>query len=282
MPRGPRRDAPDEIHHVWARGLDRQRIFHDEADRHDLLGRWSAVLPESGLTCLAWSLLPNHYHLVLKRGPVSISRAMARIHSGYAARFNRRHERVGFLFQNRFGSRLVESDADLIAAVRYVLRNPLKHSVCAGDEELARYPWCSTSGLAGNRDAWPFETLSRTRSILDGTAVAPSEHGPGFSEPRAARDRLGPWIDRICGALGVTAEALATRERGGGLSEARAAISWIGVTQLGLPGARVAAQVGLSRSGVSRALERGRSVCCDPGLARAATQQLNQRPGSGC
>jgi REP element-mobilizing transposase RayT len=279
MARGPRRDAPDEIHHVWARGLDRQRIFHDERDRHDLLDRWSTVLPESGLTCLAWSLLPNHYHLVLKRGPVSISRAMARIHSGYATRFNRRHERVGFLFQNRFGSRIVDSDADLIAAIRYVTRNPLKHGVCADDRELAGYPWSSASGLAGNRDTWPFEALGETRSILDGRIESPNEGIPGAADvqPRADRDRLVPWIDWVCGELGVTARALTSRERSGGISEARAAISWIAVTQLGLPGAHVAERLGLSRSGVSRALVRGRSVCRELGLA-TATQQLNQRP----
>jgi len=268
MPRVARSDAPGEVHHVWARGLERRAIFRSDEDRGDLIARLSTVLPESGLTCLGWALLPNHYHLVLKRGEVPLSRAMARIHSGYAGSFNRRYERAGFLFQNRFGSRIVASDADLVAVVRYVVRNPLKHGLCESDEQLAAYPWGSASALWGRRPAWPFESLTAIRSILEGCPEmpVPARAALAVAAPTDARDPLYAWIRRTCRTLGVEETALLTGRREREVSDARAAICWVAVTRLGLPGARVAGRLGISRSGVTRALKRGQVVCREMGL----------------
>ena len=289
MPRGPRSDAPAEIHHVWVRGIERRAIFRDERDRFDLVARLTRVLPESDVRCLGWSLLPNHYHLVLKRGPVALSRVMARINSGYATRFNRRHERAGFLFQNRFGSRVVDSDADLIAVVRYVVHNPLKHGICRDQAQLAAYPWGSISGLRGQRAPWPFERLSETRGILEGVADPGSLAGPSAPPPeppsgsRRTSGAGGPaslerWIVHISEALGIDARDLSTKRRARSLAHARAAVCWVAVARLGLPGAQVARRLGMSRSAVSRALERGHLVCRDHGLLPEETQLLNERP----
>ena len=281
MPRGPRRDAPNEIHHVWVRGLERRQIFIDDGDRWDLVDRLSAVLPESDASCLAWAFLPNHFHLVVKRRRVPLSRLMARINSGYATTFNRRHERVGFLFQNRFGSRVVTRDAELIAVVRYVVRNPLKHGVCADEEELAGYPWGSTSGLTGRRPALPFEALEETRCIVEGAPSLPN--APDRSEPDPAaemdpEEAFESWIQRIAVRLAIDPLEIDSPQRTRELSDARAALCWIGVAHLGLPGARVAARLGVSKSGVSRSLARGRGVARNVGVSPRETQQLNQRP----
>ena len=289
MPRGPRLDAPAEIHHVWVRGIERRAIFRDDRDRFDLVARLARVLPESDVRCLGWSLLPNHYHLVLKRGPVALSRVMARINSGYATRFNRRHDRAGFLFQNRFGSRVVDSDADLIAVVRYVVHNPLKHGICCDEAELAAYPWVSISGMREQRAPWPFERISETRGILEGLAAPDSipipsapfpESPPGSRQTSGAAGpaSLETWIARISKSLGIDARDLQTKRRDRSLAHARAAVCWVAVTRLGLPGAQVATRLGMSRSAVSRALERGRLVCRERELLAEETQLLNERP----
>ena len=77
------------------RGIERRRIFHDDSDRRDLLGRLGRILPEAGMACLSWALMPNHVHLVLRTGPIPLARVMARVNTGYACAFNLRHERAG-------------------------------------------------------------------------------------------------------------------------------------------------------------------------------------------
>ncbi len=127
MPRGPRVDAPGLVQHVMVRGVDRSDIFIDDSDRRDLLRRLSDILPESGCTCFAWVLMSNHIHLVVRTGLVPLGRVMARIGTGYAMRFNRRYERVGHLVQNRYKSRPIGDDDDLLNLIRYVHLNPRSH-----------------------------------------------------------------------------------------------------------------------------------------------------------
>ena len=67
MPRGPRLDAPGVLHHVMARGIERRRIFIEEGDYQDFIERLGKVLGEGGGVCYAWSLMPNHFHLLLRR-----------------------------------------------------------------------------------------------------------------------------------------------------------------------------------------------------------------------
>jgi REP element-mobilizing transposase RayT len=71
MPRKSRIDAPGAIHHVIARGINRQRIFLDDPDKKNYLDRLSALLNDSGIRCYAWAVCDNHFHLLLRTGTVS-------------------------------------------------------------------------------------------------------------------------------------------------------------------------------------------------------------------
>ena len=73
IPRGPRLDAPGVLHHVMVRGLDRQAIFRDEADRRDFVGRLAALAEAGALGVSAWALLPNHLHLLVRTGTRPLS-----------------------------------------------------------------------------------------------------------------------------------------------------------------------------------------------------------------
>lgn len=153
MPRGPRVDGPGFLHHVILRGIERRRIFHDDRDRRDLLNRLSRILPEAGMSCYAWALMPNHVHLVLRTGSIPVATVMARVNTGYALSFNRRHARVGYLFQGRYKSILVERDAYLLALVRYVHLNPLRAGIVSSLEDLAIHRWTGHATLLGNSAA---------------------------------------------------------------------------------------------------------------------------------
>jgi putative transposase len=60
MPRKSRIDAAGALHHIIARGIDRKRIFDDDADRDIFLDRLGNVLSETQTVCFAWVLIPNH------------------------------------------------------------------------------------------------------------------------------------------------------------------------------------------------------------------------------
>ncbi len=158
MPRGPRLDLPGALHHVMVRGLNRQVIFQDDRDREDFLVRLEAVCAATGLQVLAWALLPNHAHLLVRTGVRSLAHAMRSLLTGYAGAFNRRHRRVGHLFQNRYKSILVEEEPYLLELVRYIHLNPLRVKLVENLAALERYPWSGHSALMG-RVGRPWQAL---------------------------------------------------------------------------------------------------------------------------
>ena len=149
MPRGPRLDAPGVLHHVMVRGIERRPIFRDTQDRADFLARLAALADAGALVIYAWALLPNHAHLLVRTGTRPLPRSMRSLLTGYAGAFNRRHHRVGHLFQNRYKSVVVEVEPYLLELVRYLHLNPLRAHVVATLAALDRYPWTGHSAVLG-------------------------------------------------------------------------------------------------------------------------------------
>ena len=149
MPRKARIDAPGALHHIIVRGIDRRKIFFDDFDRADFLNRLGLMLSESKTPCFAWTLIPNHLHLLLRTGAAPIATVMRRLLTGYAVSFNRRHRRHGHLFQNRYKSILCQEDPYLLELVRYLHLNPLRARIVEGLKALDTYPYCGHSALMG-------------------------------------------------------------------------------------------------------------------------------------
>ena len=70
MPRKARIDAPGALHHIMARGIEGRPIFQSDLDRKDFIKRLAPLIEETETRCLAWALIPNHFHLLLKTGQV--------------------------------------------------------------------------------------------------------------------------------------------------------------------------------------------------------------------
>ena len=147
MPRQARLDAPGTLHHIILRGLERGQIVADAQDRAAFLARLGTVATATGTTLYAWALLPNHAHLLVRSGRAGLPRFMRRLLTGYAITFNRRHKRVGHLFQNRYKSIVVEEDAYFRELVRYIHLNPLRARLVPDLRALGRYPWCGHRAL---------------------------------------------------------------------------------------------------------------------------------------
>ena len=167
MPRQARIDAPGAIHHIICRGIERRKIFLDDTDRDNFVSRLGSVLQKTSTPCYAWTLIPNHFHLLLKTGSTPIATVMERLLTGYASEFNRRHNRHGHLFQNRYKSILCQTDQYLLELVRYIHLNPLRARVVASVEGVRYYRYCGHARLMGD-DTATWQTTVEVLSRFDG------------------------------------------------------------------------------------------------------------------
>jgi REP element-mobilizing transposase RayT len=151
MPRQPRLDIPDVLHHVIVRGIERRDIFTDDADKERFMASLSAQLTKSATKCFAWAFMSNHFHLLLMPTRVSLAETMRRLLTGYAGYFNRKYQRSGHLFQNRYKSILCEQEPYFLELVRYIHLNPLRAGLVDDMEGLDHYPWSGHAVLVGNR-----------------------------------------------------------------------------------------------------------------------------------
>jgi REP element-mobilizing transposase RayT len=268
------------------RGIERRILFVDDLDRDDLALRLTRILGDGGAVCWAWAFMPNHVHLVVRTSQVGISRLMARVLTGYALRFNRRHERVGYLFQGRFKSRLVVSDADLLNVVRYVHLNPLAGGIVRSLAELDVHPWAGHAAVVGTLPAAGFHSARATLALLGDDAAVPErwrrwmlegivpEPDPVTRDPDEPGERtevdeglraklppeLRPWVTVVCRHFGVTTASLTRAPGSRKRSRARAVLAHVAVDRLGLSVRRTAPLLGVSAAALSRAAARGRLV----------------------
>jgi len=149
MPRNSRIDAPGALHHIIVRGIERSIIFKDDTDRHNFLNRLGTIIQETSTRCLAWALIPNHFHLLVKTGDAPVATMMRRLLTGHAVFYNKRHQRTGHLFKNRYKSILCQEDAYLLELVRYIHLNPTRAKIVKDIEALDKYPFSGHSAIMG-------------------------------------------------------------------------------------------------------------------------------------
>ncbi len=155
MPRRARLDAPGTLHHVIVRGLNKRRIVRDVADRKNFVKRMGELAVGTKTPIYAWALMTNHAHILLRSAEIGLSGYMRRLLTGYAISYNRRHERWGHLFQNRYKSIVCEEDAYFTELVRYIHLNPLRARLVKSMEKLDQYRWCGHAVLMGNvKNEW--------------------------------------------------------------------------------------------------------------------------------
>jgi REP-associated tyrosine transposase len=161
MPRPPRIQIAGGTYHVTCRGNRRQAIFQDDDDRRRFLAVRDRVIRRYGWRLHAFCLMTNHFHLLVRTPQPNLSRGMQRLNSEYAAYFNDRFGLVGHLFQQRFGSRLIETEEYFEEAQRYIAFNPVRAGLC---EHPAEWPWSSFFGMSN----FAFDRVNLSAGALSG------------------------------------------------------------------------------------------------------------------
>ena len=127
----PRLLSSSGIYHVVCRGINKQCIFEDEEDYEKYLSILRKYQPICGYEIIAYCLMSNHIHLLIKPGEIPLPRIFQRISPSFVYWYNKKYQRVGSLFQSRFKSRPVNSIEQLMVVTRYIHRNPVRASICS-------------------------------------------------------------------------------------------------------------------------------------------------------
>ena len=161
MARPLRVEFPGAVYHVTSRGNARKAIYLSDGDRYDFLDVLHRVVQRYHWLCHSYCLMGNHYHFLFETPEANLSRGMRQLNGVYSQSFNRRHRRVGHLFQGRYKGQLVEDGSYLLEVARYIVLNPVRAKMVRSP---ADYKWSSYRSTAGLRQA---ESFLSTAWILD-------------------------------------------------------------------------------------------------------------------
>jgi putative transposase len=169
MTRPLRIEFPGAIYHVTSRGNARRKIFLDDEDRQAFLTTLAWVVERFGWICHAYCLMDNHFHLLIETPSPNLSRGMRQLNGVYTQGFNRRHRKVGHLFQGRFKAILVERDSYLLELARYVVLNPVRAKMVKAPEGYAWSSYRPTMGFdpvpPGLSIDWLLSQFAKTKPV---------------------------------------------------------------------------------------------------------------------
>lgn len=146
MSRPLRLEFSGAVYHVTSRGNARQRIYQDDTDREQFLSVLAHGVDRYDWLCHGYCLMDNHYHLLIETPKPNLSMGMRQLNGIYTQSFNRRHRRVGHLFQGRFKAILVEKETHLLELCRYVVLNPVRAKRV---NHPGKWGWSSYRATAG-------------------------------------------------------------------------------------------------------------------------------------
>lgn len=149
MTRPLRIEYEGAIYHVMNRGGAGRPIFHTDKDYQLFFDLLEETVDQWNIEIHAFSLMPNHYHMLIGTPQGNLQRAMRHIDGVYTQRYNRKYKRDGHLFRGRYKAILVEEDAYLVELLRYIHMNPVRAKISKQPQE---HRWTGHRYYLGNGD----------------------------------------------------------------------------------------------------------------------------------
>ena len=169
MSRPLRIEYAGAVYHITSRGNEKKAVYKDDVDRETFLDALFQVNKRYNWICHAYCLMNNHYHLIIETPDGNLSAGMRQLNGVYTQTFNKRHKRVGHLFQGRYKAILIQKDSHLLEVSRYVVLNPVRAKAA---ERPELWKWSSYQATGGKEKPHPCLTtewilgqFGTTRSI---------------------------------------------------------------------------------------------------------------------
>ena len=283
MPRRPRLFAPGLLYHVIARGNHRQAVFLTDLDYRAYLARIARYRARHAVCLHAYCLMPNHVHLLVQTSDPPLAKFMQGLQQSYTRHFNRVYETVGHLFQGRYKAIVCERDEYLTTLVRYIHLNPVRaglvddpaayqysgHRAYLAGESRGLVDPEPVLGMLGGRAAYRRfviagldeghqERYYRTENAdALGARGFAQRVGQGAQRADTRPDRpLGIVLSEQASRFGLDASVLRGPDRSHAVAQARAAVSFVLVRQLGYRVADVAAALARDPATISLMVSR--------------------------
>jgi putative transposase len=284
MARRPRLLAPGVLYHVIVRGNQRQKTFLSDGDYQAYLERLGRYRKRLGLTVYAYCLMPNHVHLLVETGAQPLSRFMQGLQQAYTQYFNRKHRKIGHLFQGRYKAIVCERDKYLLSLIRYIHQNPVRAKLVGSIDE---YRYSGHGAYAEGRVSEVLEPgrvlemiggrAGYRRFVQEGLKEGHREEyyrledqrflgSAGFGEKlkRRAKEEeilrpkksVSVVFRSAARGVGVEPEVLGGADRGWEVSRARALVGYVLIRRLGYKLKEVASCLGRDMATVSSMVSR--------------------------
>jgi REP element-mobilizing transposase RayT len=193
MARQPRIQYDGAFYHVYDRGNRRERLFLREVDYARFEEFLLDAMRWSGVQLFDWSLIPNHFHLLIQTPNGNIAEFMQRLLTRYAMYFNWAHQKVGHVFQGRYGARVCDKEAYFMELIRYVELNAyrLKKGMLA---RLGEWKWSSLRYYMGSEEP-PEGMTAAMKEVLSRFGAVPAQAREAMAKYLADGLRDGHWED---------------------------------------------------------------------------------------
>lgn len=139
MPRFPRSYIKTSYFHVMTQGINKSYIFEKAEDIKYYIKMMYSLTEEQHIKVIAYCVMNNHVHILIKAEEIKeLSKYMQRLNTKYGKYYNKKYERVGYVFRDRYKAEGIYSEAQLYNCIKYIYDNPVKAGICNKAEE---YPY---------------------------------------------------------------------------------------------------------------------------------------------
>jgi len=282
MPRIRRINFPDAMYHVTCRGNRKQDIFFHDGDRRHMLKLFEKACERFNLNIMAFCLMSNHYHLLLRTPNANLPEAMQWINTSYSVAFNLRHGLSGHLFQGRYKAILVADNAHYSWLSLYIHLNPVRAGLVS---DPWNYPWSSYRDYAGDWSCFEWLKTEELLRLYGGDSKSSARYKRsalelcGFEksywderlakikkdskpEPKKAEELVGQLdpeeecrevLETVAKSFGVSVEDIL---KGGRSFPARQAAYYFLVEKAGMKPTQVGKLMGVTRTAVTKGAKR--------------------------
>ena len=150
MPRFPRSYVKTSYFHVITQGINKSFIFDDASDIKYYISLMYKLKEEFQLKIISYCVMNNHTHMLLKVGEIKeMSKYMQKLNAKYAKYYNRKYNRVGYVFRDRYKAEGIYSEKHLYNCIKYIYDNPVKAGIC---KKAKDYPYSNYKRISNNID----------------------------------------------------------------------------------------------------------------------------------